>query len=69
MDRHEGDLGAEVRRLGELEDPVLLTELAILRERSTRLAHEPDWRRIDRLVPAGAEEAIVHAADSLNAIR
>ena len=43
VDRHEGHLGAQLRRLGELEDPVSLAQRAVGAERSSRLTHEPDW--------------------------
>ena len=63
-DRHERDLGAEVGRLGELEDPVPLTELAVGGERTPGLAHEPDRRRVHRFAPARAQESIAHAPSS-----
>ena len=68
-DRHQRDLGAQVRGLGELQDPVALAELPVGGERPARLAHEPDRRGVDRLAPAGAHEAVVHAALASNATR
>ena len=66
-DRHEGDLGAQLRRLGELEDPVALAEPPVGGEAPARLAHEPDGRGVDRLAAAGAQEAVVHAAKAVRA--
>jgi len=69
VDRHQRDLGAELRRLGELEDAVPLAERAIGSERSPGLAHEPDRGRVHGLVAAGANEPVVHDAASAKAIR
>ena len=47
---------------------VALAERPIRGERAAGLAHEPDRRRVDRLAAARAQEAIVHAAASRNAV-
>src|SRR4051812_26783460 len=69
VDRHQGDLGAQLRRLGDLEDPEALAQGAVRRERPTGLTHEPDRSRVDRLEAAGANETIAHDRDSSKAIR
>ena len=64
---HQGDLGAQLGRLGQLQDAVALAELAIGGEAAAGLAHEPDRRRVDRLVPAGPDESVVHARNARRA--
>lgn len=60
--RLEGDLGAELRRVGYLEKCVSLAERTVLRERATGLAHEPDGRSLNRLETRGPdEERVGHA--------
>ncbi len=60
LQRH---LGAELRRPCELEEAVLLAERAVLRQRATGLAHEPDRRVLDRLAPRRPDEKrLRHAA-------
>ena len=54
--RLEGHLGAELRLRADLEERVLLADLAVLRQRPARLAHEPDRRPLDRLAAGGAHE-------------
>ena len=58
--RLERDLARELGRLAEIEDGVLLAELAVLGHVAPRLAHEPHRRAIDGLAAARAQEAIVH---------
>ena len=50
------DLGDEVGTHARLEHPDALTQLAVLRERPARLAHEPDRRMRDGLASAGTKE-------------
>jgi len=58
LQRH---LGAELRLVADLEERVRLPNLAVLRQRPARLAHEPDRRAINRLTLAGPDEPVVHA--------
>ena len=45
------------------KSPCRVADLAVLRQRAARLAHEPDRRPLDRLAPRGAdEERLDHAA-------
>ncbi len=48
-DRLERDLGGEFRRANEFEKIVLFLELAIFRQCSSRLTHQPDGRTINGL--------------------
>ena len=50
------DLGAELRRVGDLPERVALPHRAVLGQRPPRLSHEPDGRALDRLAPGGAHE-------------
>ena len=54
-------LGGELRRPVDLEECVPLADLAVLRQRPSRLAHEPDRRPFDRLAPRGSDEQRIHA--------
>ena len=61
-DRLQGHLGAELRLVADLEERVGLPDLAILRQRAARLAHEPDRRALGWLEARGAdEERLPHA--------
>ena len=53
LQRH---LGAELGLAADLEERVRLADLAVLRQRAARLAHEPDRRALGRLEPRGADE-------------
>ena len=53
LQRH---LCAELRPAADLEEPVLLADLAIFRKGAARLAHEPDRRSLDRFTPAGSNK-------------
>ncbi len=64
---HQGDLGAQLGRLGQLQDAVALPKLAIGGEAAAGLAHEPDRRCVDRLVPACPDESVVHARNARRA--
>ena len=55
LDGHQGDLGAQLRGLGDLEDAVALAHAPVGLERPAGLAHEPDGRRVDRLAAARGE--------------
>ena len=54
--RLERHLGAELGLARDLEEGVALADHAVLRQRSPRLAHEPDGRAFDALAPRGADE-------------
>ena len=54
--RLERHLGAQLRRLGDLEERVPLAKRAVLGERPARLAHEPHRRALDLLAPQRADE-------------
>src|SRR5439155_2958033 len=58
LERH---LGAELGLRDDVEEPVTLPQLAVLGERAARLAHEPDGRALDRLMPARPHEKWFHA--------
>jgi len=58
LERH---LGAELGLRHDVEEPVTLSQLAILGKRAARLAHEPDGRALDRLTPARPHEKRFHA--------
>ncbi len=61
--RLERHLGAELRRLGDLEEAVPLAQCPVLGKRTPRLAHEPDRGALDDLAPAGADkEGLGHGA-------
>src|SRR5438552_4560482 len=55
----ESHFSREVRRLRDLQYAVLRADCAVSGRRPTGLPHEPDWRAIDRLASAGAQEAII----------
>ena len=57
LQRH---LRAELRLARDLEQPVLLAQLAVLRQRAPGLAHEPDGRALYGLPPGGAYEQRLH---------
>jgi hypothetical protein len=57
--RHERHLGAELRRLGQREDVVTLTQCPVLGERPACLAHEPHRRRVDLLQSRGPHETLL----------
>src|SRR6185295_15968174 len=56
-DRLQGDLGREIGRSTDIEQGIALAQRAVLAHVATRLAHEPDGRRIDRLASAGFEKS------------
>ena len=56
-DRLEGDLGAERRVAGDLDQRRPLADGPVLGEGPAGLAHEPDRRGVDRLAAAGSQEA------------
>ena len=56
--RMQRDLGRSIRICAQLEEARLLTELAVLRQVTPRLPHQPDRGSVDGLAPAGAEEAL-----------
>ena len=53
LQRH---LGAELGLVADLEERVRLPDLAVLRQRAARLAHEPDRRALGRLAARRADE-------------
>ena len=53
LQRH---LRAQLGRVGDIEECVLLADGAIFRKRPARLAHEPHRRPLDFLAPRGAHE-------------
>jgi hypothetical protein len=55
-DRLQRDFGGEFGRLDELQESVFLLELAIFRQRASRLAHEPDRRTVNGAAAAGVEK-------------
>ena len=55
--RLERDFGREIGRSTEIEQRIALAQRAVLAHVPAGLAHEPDWRRVDRLPPAGFEES------------
>ncbi len=57
-DRLEGDLGAEGRIPGDLDERGALPDGPELGQRAPGLTHEPDRGRVDRLAPAGAQVAV-----------
>src|SRR5581483_824155 len=59
--RLQRDLGGQLRRAVDLEEPVALPQRAVLRKRPARLPHEPDRRALDGLAPRGAHEQRFHA--------
>ena len=56
LHRLERHLRAELRRSGQLEEAVTLSQRPVLGKRTPRLAHEPHRRALDRLAAAGADE-------------
>ena len=63
LQRH---LGAELGLVADLEERVRLADLAVLRQRAARLAHEPDRRALGRLAARGAdEEGLAHRRSRL----
>jgi hypothetical protein len=64
-DRLERHLGAELGLVADLEEVVLLADLAVLGQRAARLAHEPDRCALDVLAPGGAgDQGVGHVAKS-----
>ena len=60
LQRH---LGAQLGRVGDVEERVLLADGAIFGKRPARLAHEPHRRPLDFLAPGGAhEKRLAHPA-------
>ena len=60
--RLQGHLRAQLGRMGDIEERVLLADGAIFRKRPARLAHEPHRRPLDFLAPRGAhEKRLAHA--------
>ena len=59
--RLERDLGAELGLGDDLRQRPPLAQLAVLGQRTARLAHEPDGSDIDRLAARGVEKA-AHAS-------
>ena len=53
LQRH---LGAQLGRVGDIEERVLLADSAIFGKRAARLAHEPHRGPLDFLAPRGAHE-------------
>ena len=54
--RLQGHLRAQLGRMGDIEECVLLADGAIFRKRPARLAHEPHRGPLDFLAPRGAHE-------------
>ena len=50
------DLGAQLRRAGDVEEAVPLADRAVLRQRAAGLPHEPHRRALDRLAQRGPNE-------------
>ena len=57
VDGLHGHLAAQLGLLDDLEHPVLLPEFPVLAHVASRLPHEPHRGPIDRLAPAGLQEA------------
>ena len=53
LQRH---LGAELRRVRDLEEPVALADRAVLGQRAPGLAHEPHGRALDGFATRGTDE-------------
>jgi hypothetical protein len=51
------DLRGQVGNPADLQERMALANCAVLGHVPARLTHEPDWCRVDRLPPAGVEEA------------
>src|SRR5215210_8025918 len=62
VDRLERDLGGKFGCFTHFENLVLCPQRAILGHVAARLAHEPDWRTIDRLPPASFQKTLIHSA-------
>ena len=60
-DRLKRDLGGQLGRAVDLEERVLLANLAVFGKRAPRLPHEPHRGALDRLAPRGADEQRFHA--------
>ena len=61
--RLQGHLRAQLGRMGDIEECVLLADGAIFRKRPARLAHEPHRGPLDFLAPRGAhEKRLAHPA-------
>ena len=53
------DLGGELWRAADLEELVLLAEVAELREVAAGLAHHPHGRALHGLAPGGPQDEVV----------
>src|ERR1035437_2703032 len=60
--RLHGDLGDQVRAAARVEHPHALAHLAVLRQRPTRLAHEPDRRIRHALTSGGPDQGTIAGA-------
>src|SRR5438128_6510813 len=60
LHRLQRHLRAQLRPAHDVEQPVSLPHLAVLRQRASGLAHEPDRRALDRLAPARPDEEWFH---------
>ena len=57
LQRH---LRAELGLRDDVEEAVALAQLTVLRQGSSRLAHEPDRRALDGFAPARPDEKWIH---------
>ena len=60
--RLQGDLGSELRRMGDLQHPCLGAHGAVLRQRATRLTHEPHRDPLGRLAAVGSQQRGLRSA-------
>jgi hypothetical protein len=56
----QGHLGAELGPADDVEEPVLLSQLAVLGERPAGLAHEPDRCALDGLATTCPDQKRLH---------
>ena len=56
--RLERHFSREIGRSTQVEKGVLLAQGAVLSHIPAGLPHEPDWRGVDRLSPAGEEKSV-----------
>ena len=65
--RLQRGLDRQLRRLAQRQEVHALAQRAVLRQVAAGLPHDPQRRAVDRLAPAGAQEAVVHARTSAKA--